>query len=86
MHVRVDEPRHHVAAAGVQALPAVVGPDPGDAPVGHGDVALEPFAGEGAEDPPALHDEVRLGLAPGHGQQARAVGGRVGHQLPRYVL
>ncbi len=57
----------------VDALAALVGPDAGEAPVGDGDVALEPLARERAEHLRALDHGVRRLLTARDGQQA---GGR----------
>ena len=53
MHVRVDQAGDERPAGGVDPLPAVVAPDAGDPAAGDRDVAVEPLAREGGEDPRA---------------------------------
>ena len=72
MHVRVDQPRHEEAAAGVDPLAAFVAADAGDAAICDGDVTSEPLARERAEHARAGDDEVGLLVAAGDREQARA--------------
>ena len=58
VHVRVDEPRHDVAAARVERLGALVRAEARDVPVDDGHVGLEPLAREDREHPAAAHDQV----------------------------
>ena len=76
--VRVDEPRHDVAARRVDDLGAVVLAEPCDPAVRHGDVDLEPLAREHREDAAAAHDHVRRLVAAGDG---KASGELQGHRL-----
>jgi hypothetical protein len=68
--VRVDEAGHERAARGLDPLPALERPDPRDAAVRDGDVALQPLARVGGEDPCAGDDEVRLLVAARDREQA----------------
>ena len=70
MHVRVDEARHHIAPGGVDNLPSVVLAQPGDPPVGDGDVRLEPLAREHGQHTAAAHDDVRGLVSAGDGKAA----------------
>ena len=73
VHVRVDEAGHDVPPRRVDPLAAVVAPEAGDPAVDHGDVALEPLAGEDRQHPPARDDEIRRLVAAGDGDPAREV-------------
>ncbi len=69
MDVRVDEARHEVAAAAVDAPASGSRREARDAPVRHPDVHVQPLAREGREDARALDHEVRRALAAGDGEQ-----------------
>ena len=68
--MRVDEAGHERAAGGLDPLPALEGPDPRDPAVGDRDVALQPLARVGGEDPRAGDDEVGLLVAARDREQA----------------
>ena len=65
------KPGHEELPAPVDPLPAVVGADPGDPPVGDRDVPVEPVAGEGGEDLRPFDHHVGLRVPAGDGDQPR---------------
>jgi hypothetical protein len=73
VHVRVDEARHEVAPAAVDAPPPGARREARDPAAGHADIDLQPLAREGREDARALDHEVRRALAAGDGEQVGEV-------------
>ena len=74
VHVRVDQPRHDVAAGGVDRLPALVRADAGDEPVDDRDIGGEPLPREDGQDAAAPHDEIGRLVPTGDGDATCKVG------------